>query len=148
MKYHFCALGGQAIDHQGTDIDPRDPEAMVIYDLVQALSQIDRYPIDNAAIKASELKPGPVCKLVGTRGNSDHRGFIEWVGPVGHQLDAVLIGCGGIGPGGIGRQVKRLHRRRKRVFGGELAFDAIGVHGGCAHIECCITTVRDGEDGG
>jgi len=106
-KDHFCALGRQTVDKERTDIGSGGSKAVVERYLIEPLFQRHLRTAENTAIEGSNLEPGPLRKDVSPRGDRDQGRFVERVGTVRHQPDAIIAGIRGHRLGRVGRQVER-----------------------------------------
>src|SRR5258708_22691826 len=91
-KDHLCAWYRQAVDDQRADIHPGHAKTMVENHLVKPFLKVYGNPFDKPAIDAGDLEEGPIGKNVGIGSDGDHRGFVERIGPVWHQLDPPIAG--------------------------------------------------------
>src|SRR5579859_4482643 len=147
-KDHFCALYRQAVDDQRADIDTGRAEPVVENHLVEPFLEMDGDAADEPAVDAADLQYGTIGKDIRPRSDGDHGGLVEGIGPVGHQLDAIDVQIAGHRSTGVGRQVEEDQPGAEGIFRRELAFGAVGIHGGGADIEGGITGIRNVQDRG
>ena len=105
MKNHFGALGWQSVDDQRAYYDAGRPISMVEHDLVEAFLEMNGDAAEHASVKRRELQEGAVGEDIGPGRDGDHGSLVEWIRPVGQQLDTVIVRTRGRGPGGIRGQV-------------------------------------------